>query len=95
MKQREQWHSSLTDERILVAAERQMLSLDDPGFCLACGNEAHGVEPDARCYTCESCGEKQVYGAQELVLSIDIFSEDRRGKPNAGKLWKAGGGDGD
>ncbi len=38
------------------------------GFCLACGDEAGNVEPDACNYTCESCGEKQVYGAEELVM---------------------------
>lgn len=38
------------------------------GFCLACGDEAYGVEPDARKYECESCGEMQVYGAEEILL---------------------------
>ncbi len=39
------------------------------GFCLACGAEAYGVEPDARRYECETCGEKAVYGAEELVIA--------------------------
>jgi len=38
------------------------------GFCLACGEQAYNVEPDARRYTCESCGKAQVYGAEELLL---------------------------
>lgn len=38
------------------------------GFCLACGCEASGVEPDARRYTCEACGQPKVYGAEELCL---------------------------
>lgn len=38
------------------------------GFCLACGEEAYGVEPDAREYECESCGERKVYGAAELLI---------------------------
>lgn len=38
------------------------------GGCLACGELADGVEPDAREYTCESCGEPKVYGAEELLL---------------------------
>ena len=38
------------------------------GFCLACGAEAYGVEPDARRYSCEACGQPKVYGAEELVL---------------------------
>jgi hypothetical protein len=40
------------------------------GFCLACGFEQEGVEPDARRHECESCGERRVYGAEELVLRI-------------------------
>lgn len=38
------------------------------GACLACGEQAFGVEPDARKYECEVCGERQVYGLEELVL---------------------------
>jgi hypothetical protein len=38
------------------------------GFCTACGSEADCVEPDARGYTCEVCGEDKVYGAQELLF---------------------------
>ena len=38
------------------------------GFCLACGFEQGGCEPDARKYQCESCGEKQVFGASELLF---------------------------
>lgn len=38
------------------------------GFCLACGAEASGVEPDARRVRCESCSEPKVYGAEELML---------------------------
>lgn len=38
------------------------------GYCLACGAKAHGVEPDARKYVCESCSAAKVYGAEELIL---------------------------
>lgn len=38
------------------------------GICLECEDEAYGVEPDARCYTCESCGAKAVFGAEEIVM---------------------------
>ena len=38
------------------------------GFCLACGNEQEGVEPDACKYECEACGAMKVYGAEELGL---------------------------
>ena len=47
----------------------EMLERDDnEGFCIACGEEAYGVEPDARKYECESCGKPKVYGAEELLI---------------------------
>jgi hypothetical protein len=38
------------------------------GFCVACGAEVLGVEPDARQYACEGCGEETVYGVEELLV---------------------------
>ena len=70
MLPRDYWHPSLTDEVIAGAVERRMTSLDDPGFCLICGLEHGGCEPDARNYKCESCGAEQVFGADELLLVI-------------------------
>ena len=58
----------LTVEIIVGAVERRRSTLDDIGFCLECAAEAHGVEPDARNYECESCGHEQVFGAEELLL---------------------------
>jgi hypothetical protein len=52
------------------ACERHNTTLDNPGFCIACGEEVEGVEPDARRYTCEFCSEDKVYGAEELLLTI-------------------------
>ena len=40
------------------------------GFCIQCGNQQSGCEPDARKYECESCGENAVYGAEELLMMI-------------------------
>ena len=57
-------HHTLTTDRIMEACQRYDESLDNPGFCVACGEEAEGCEPDARGYECESCGERKVYGAQ-------------------------------
>lgn len=40
------------------------------GFCLACGCEQDGCEPDARGYDCDQCGEPKVYGAEEVLFMI-------------------------
>jgi predicted RNA-binding Zn-ribbon protein involved in translation (DUF1610 family) len=63
-------HRSITAERVQEAVERAAASQDDPGFCVACGAETEGVEPDARKYECESCGESAVYGAEELLVRL-------------------------
>jgi len=63
-------HKSVTLRRIMQACERYRLTLDNPGLCVACGNEQDGCEPDARRYTCEACGESEVYGAEELLLRV-------------------------
>ena len=54
----------ISQARIVAACERG----DGTGFCQACGATAHNVEPDARGYTCESCGKPEVYGAEELLM---------------------------
>lgn len=61
-------HSSVTAERIEPLAREQMFGLENPGICIACGEDADGCEPDARKYRCESCGRRAVYGAEELLL---------------------------
>lgn len=61
-------HPSITLERILAAAEESMFGMSDYGFCIACGEEAHGIEPDARKYECETCGRRAVYGGEELMM---------------------------
>ena len=49
------------------------------GFCVECGDQAYGVEPDARRYRCESCGASAVYGAEELLIrgAIRFTVEDQ------------------
>lgn len=65
-----QIHPSVTLSRITEAVDRRNSSLDDPGFCIACGIEADGVEPDAREYECEACGERGVFGADEPLFEF-------------------------
>jgi len=59
---------TLSLNEVLTAAQDAMTDLSNPGFCLSCGAQADGVEPDARGYTCEECGEAKVYGAEEIIL---------------------------
>jgi len=54
----------------LLGAER-----DNLGWCLACGSDQSGVEPDARKYKCEGCGAHKVYGYEELVLMRLCYSD--------------------
>lgn len=70
MLNRKEWHKSLTPDVIMDACERRMTTLENPGFCLSCGNEQGGCEPDARNYRCESCGAAQVFGCEELLMEM-------------------------
>ena len=63
-------HPSITPERVMDAVKRRETDLENPGFCLACGEEQEGCEPDARNYQCESCGEYQVFGAEEILFTF-------------------------
>jgi len=54
--------------RLLEAVQEQMFGTENPGFCIKCGEERDGCEPDARKYHCDACGEESVYGAQELLM---------------------------
>lgn len=65
-----QLHESITPEKIMEACQRRISTLEDPGFCVACGHEQGGCEPDARRYPCEACGKKEVYGAEELLFHV-------------------------
>jgi len=38
------------------------------GFCVKCGAEKEGCEPDACKYECDECGCLAVYGAEELII---------------------------
>ncbi len=51
------------------------------GFCVNCGYEQMGVEPDARGYECENCGQPKVYGAEELLLmNVASIKKEAPGK---------------
>jgi hypothetical protein len=64
---------------VMTTEEYQSLTfgLDNPGFCLDCGEEAYGVEPDARRYRCEACGLPGVFGLEELLMmGLIRFTEE-------------------
>ena len=52
----------------LSSIEDIIRSDNSTGFCLGCGAEQDGVEPDARKYVCEGCGAAKVYGAEQLLV---------------------------
>ena len=62
-------------DELLAAIEDAQDGLGNPGFCLACGEQADGCEPDAREYLCESCGEYKVYGAEEVLMMGGGYDE--------------------
>ena len=57
-------------------SSEEMSNSEDMGFCVFCGEEAYGVEPDARKYECECCERRGVYGCEELILMGYITIED-------------------
>ena len=59
-------HRSITMSRVL-----RLVQADDyDGLCIACGESASNVEPDARHYPCPACGRREVYGAEEILMVI-------------------------
>jgi len=62
-------HASITEDRVTAMCMRQLTTTDNPGVCLACGEEADGCEPDAEGYTCEACGESCVMGAEQILIA--------------------------
>ena len=46
------------------------------GFCLACGEVADSVEPDARKYHCDECDANEVYGAEEILMMGETIDNE-------------------
>jgi len=53
-------------DQIIAAIEED----DNLGICTACGSEREGCEPDACNYECYTCGENEVFGAEELLIML-------------------------
>ncbi|HUU88596.1 MAG TPA: hypothetical protein VMX17_12705 [Candidatus Glassbacteria bacterium] len=56
----------------LTETEYRELVTSDIGICKACGAHRDCCEPDARNYTCEDCGEDEVFGTEELLMEGEI-----------------------
>ena len=55
--------------KIISKAVYREAQADSMGFCVKCNDFInHGVEPDARNYSCENCGAKTVMGAEQAYL---------------------------
>lgn len=61
-------HISL--DRIIDAVKAEMYTLANPGFCISCGADNDHCEPDARNHECDICGEREVFGAAELLQGV-------------------------
>ena len=61
--------SPITRNQVVALVERD----DNLGLCVNCGDETSGIEPDARRYKCDACGEFTLYGAEEVLLMIGCF----------------------
>ena len=55
--------------------EAAISSDDYIGYCILCGYEHTGIEPDARRYPCEECSNNQVYGAEEILI-MDLVTHE-------------------
>ena len=61
------------DKVVDIAMELLSSGEDTTGVCVKCGEDQCGVEPDASGYKCESCGERSVMGAEEIILTFGGF----------------------
>jgi tRNA(Ile2) C34 agmatinyltransferase TiaS len=60
-------HKSVTLERVMRAAKKNIFGTSNKGFCIKCGKESNSCEPDAEEYKCERCGRQAVYAAEVLI----------------------------
>jgi hypothetical protein len=82
----------------LTRAQFHELSDEHGGICLACGaTQDSGVEPDARGYPCDECGQRAVCGIEEALLAgrIELVSPKTQGSVLAAFLDPRDDEDGD
>lgn len=62
--------SNLDVDQLEQGAREHMFGTENPGTCVACGEQQDGCEPDAEGYICEACGEPAVCGDESLWMTI-------------------------
>lgn len=56
-----------------MTAEEYLVKLDNyNGFCLSCGFEVEGIDPDAKNYVCPKCGASNVSGMATLLIESSV-----------------------
>lgn len=63
-------HESINIERLAALATQNFISCTNYGVCIACGEEANGVEPDSRDSLCDHCHTRNVWGVDEIILNF-------------------------
>ena len=63
----------ISTEQVLEATRQYLFGMGNPGFCVECGAEHDGIEPDAEDYVCESCGSPAVWGAEQLLFMCAVI----------------------
>ena len=69
-------HPSITLDKLDRAIYARNTSLDNPGYCIACGARSNECEPDARALTCRRCKKDTVYAPEELVYMLQHPDHD-------------------
>ena len=55
-------------KRVFLESEYRTLCDEYAGICLACGELADGVEPDAERYPCDVCSARRVVGLEQALM---------------------------
>ena len=61
-------NAKLPDVEAIIAAVVGLMTTSC--FCILCGAECFNIERDGCNLPCESCGEKGVFGAEQLLLYV-------------------------
>lgn len=64
------WHVSIDARRVVSMLDESWKDMSDPGICLLCGTEHHGIEPDAEHLDCDHCQADQVTGIELIAARM-------------------------